>query len=51
MVDMRRTLIKYVIAAPKAKNPILAFQESSMRLRKGSATAVKIRRLSIPAQG
>jgi hypothetical protein len=33
------------------KNPIFDFQETRICLRKSSKTAVKIKRLSIPAQG
>ena len=35
----------------KAKNPTLAFQEIGIRCKNNKATAVKIRRLSMPAQG
>ena len=37
--------------APKAKYPTLAFQESGIRCKNSRVTAVKIKRLSMPAQG
>jgi len=40
-----------VTAAPPTKAAVLAFQLSGMRFRKRSATTVKIRKLSMPAQG
>ncbi len=51
IVAILRTFMKYVITAPKAKKPILAFQEIFIRFKNSKATAVKISRLSIPAQG
>jgi hypothetical protein len=37
--------MKYVMAAPAAKYPILAFQDIGIRCKNSNATAVKIRRL------
>jgi len=46
-----KTLIKYVTTAPKTKKLSFAFQEMFILFKKSKATAVKIRRLSMPAQG
>jgi len=43
--------MKYVINAPKMKKPILIFQEIFILFKNRRATAVKISKLSIPAQG
>ena len=51
MVTIRRTFMKYVTAAPTMKYPVLAFQEIGICCKNSKATAVKIRKLSIPAQG
>ncbi len=39
------------MAAPKVKYPTFALQEMGIRFKNKRATAVKIRRLSMPAQG
>ena len=51
IVAIGRTFMKYVINAPKAKKPILAFQEIFILFKNRRTTAVKISKLSIPAQG
>ena len=51
MFTIRRELIKYVTKAPHAKSPILLFTLIGMRLRNSKMTTVKMRKLSMPAQG
>jgi len=51
IVAIRRTFMKYVIIAPKVKKLILAFQEIFILFKNRRVTAVKISKLSIPAQG
>ena len=46
-----KTLMKYVTTAPNTKKLSFAFQEMFILFKNNKVTAVKIRRLSIPAQG
>ncbi len=43
--------MRYVTAAPTAKQPTFAFHEIGILFKNNKTTTVKIRRLSMPAHG